>query len=129
MIVKKICFLTCLLGITIGDSTINLQVLFAGCISIFIGMLLKLNREWSKGPLNMKKVVLQMIFSFGLGYFAFLYVIDKDWFGIYKQLFLGGVSFASGEIIVAIEEVSKGGIKTYLKNKINTFLAKKDDDN
>ncbi len=120
-----------LLGILIGEKVIDTQSMLAAGISIFIGFILKLSRDWSKNPMSTKKFILQFLFSFGLGYFAFLYSYDKAWDGTYKQIFLGFISFISAELVTMIEEMGTGGIRQYIAMKLSSLLAntKKDDGN
>lgn len=129
MMTKGIYLSIMFLTIMVGEKIIDTQSLLAAGISVFIGFILKVSRDWSKNPMSAKKFLLQFLFSFGLGYFAFLYSYDKDWDGTYKQIFLGFISFISAELVTIIEEMGTGGIKQYIAMKLSSFLAsnKKDD--
>ncbi len=112
------------LGVLIGEKMIDIKTMIAAFISIFIGFLLKVGRDWDADNMSFKKFVLQLIFSFGVGYFGFVYCISNGWDGMYKQLFFGFISFVSGEIITVIESVGRSGIRKYIQSKFDTFTKK-----
>lgn len=116
------------LSIEVAERLIDKQTIFASCVAIFIGFLLKVTKDWSNNVLDFKKFIIQGLFSFGIGYFSFIYSTGKEWDGIYKQLFIGFMSFVSAETVSAVETMAKDGIKKYLASKLNAILAKKTDD-